>query len=58
MVADVLATGNHYVLDVAGSGVLIIGSIAVAIGRARLVDRRFRAPREARSTTDMSSPRP
>jgi len=30
MVADVLATGNHYVLDVVGSGVLLITAIAVA----------------------------
>jgi hypothetical protein len=30
MVADVLGTGNHYLLDVAGSGVLLISAIALA----------------------------
>lgn len=40
MAADVLGTGNHYVLDVGGSAVLLSVSIAVATGWARLVDRR------------------
>jgi PAP2 superfamily len=42
MVADVLATGNHYLLDVVGSGVLLIASIAIATGWGRLVGHRFR----------------
>ena len=37
MNAVVLATGNHYVLDVVGSGVLLAASIAVANGWDRLV---------------------
>ncbi len=32
MIADVLTTGNHYVLDVAGSAVLLLAAIAVATG--------------------------
>jgi membrane-associated phospholipid phosphatase len=51
MVADVLATGNHYVLDVAGSAALIIASIAVATGWARLVDHR------SKPTIPMTDPR-
>jgi hypothetical protein len=42
MVADVFATGNHYVLDVVGSGLLLVASIAVARGWGRLVGRRDR----------------
>ena len=45
MVADVFATGNHYVLDVVGSAVLLVASIAVARGCGRL-----REPRERTST--------
>lgn len=45
MVGDVLATGNHYVLDVVGSAVLLIASIAVATGWSRLFDSRSRAIR-------------
>ncbi len=40
MVADVLATGNHYVLDVVGSAVLLIVAIAVAHEWSGLVDDR------------------
>ena len=37
MTADVVATGNHYVLDVVGSVVLVAASVAVASRRrARL----------------------
>jgi hypothetical protein len=39
MAADVLITGNHYVLDVAGSAVLLAVSIAAASLWGRLVDR-------------------
>ena len=39
MAADVIATGNHYVLDVAGSAVLL----SVSIGAATLWDRFGRA---------------
>ncbi|MGI8879622.1 MAG: phosphatase PAP2 family protein [Jatrophihabitans sp.] len=39
MIAVVLATGNHYLLDVVGSGVLLTASIAVANGWDRLVKR-------------------
>jgi membrane-associated phospholipid phosphatase len=51
MVADVLATGNHYLLDVAGSAALIIASIAAATGWARLVDR------PSKATIAMTDPR-
>jgi len=48
MVADVLVTGNHYLLDVVGSGVLLVASIALARGwgrlAARLAARRDRRP--------------
>jgi hypothetical protein len=40
MIAVVLATGNHYVLDVVGSTVLLVVSVAVASMWARLADRR------------------
>ena len=43
-VVDVLATGNHCVLDVASGAVLLIVAIAVATGWARFVERRS-APR-------------
>jgi PAP2 superfamily protein len=39
MAAVVLGTGNHYVLDIAGSVVLLGLSIAVAAGWARLAER-------------------
>jgi hypothetical protein len=39
MAADVLITGNHYVLDIAGSTVLLLGSIAVASLCGRLAER-------------------
>src|SRR3954465_7367918 len=39
MEADVLITGNHYVLDIAGSTVLLLGSIAVASLCGRLAER-------------------
>lgn len=39
MVADVLATGNHYVLDVVGSVVLLVAAIGVATGWAHLISR-------------------
>jgi len=39
MVADVIATGNHYVLDAVGSGVLLVASIGTATAWSRLVDR-------------------
>jgi PAP2 superfamily len=46
MVADVLATGNHFVLDVVGSGVLLVASIAVANvwGRSSRTKLRRRTP--------------
>lgn len=40
MVAVVLTTGNHYVLDIVGSVVLLIVSIAVAGAWGRLAERR------------------
>lgn len=40
MVTDVLATGNHYVLDVVGSAVLVVAAIGVATGWAHLIGRR------------------
>jgi hypothetical protein len=43
MAADVLTTGNHYVLDVVGSCVLLAVSIAAASGWGRLAERRRRA---------------
>lgn len=42
MVADVLATGSHYVLDVAGSAVLVVTSLTAASGWGRIVPRRSR----------------
>lgn len=39
MVADVFATGNHYVLDVVGSALLLVASIAVARVWGHLVER-------------------
>ncbi|MEV4016385.1 phosphatase PAP2 family protein [Nonomuraea angiospora] len=39
MVAVVLATGNHYVLDIAGSIVLLIVSIAVVSAWGHLAER-------------------
>jgi len=50
MAADVLATGNHYVLDVAGSIVLLAASIAAASMWGRLAGHR-RLPRPRRSVT-------
>lgn len=41
MVLDVLTIGAHYVLDVVGSAVLLLASVAVARVWARLADRRF-----------------
>ena len=43
MAADVLATGNHYVLDVAGSIVLLAASIVAASTWGRLAERRRQA---------------
>jgi PAP2 superfamily len=40
MTADVLTTGNHYVLDVVGSLLLLGGSIAAASAWGRLAERR------------------
>jgi hypothetical protein len=42
MAADVLATGNHYVLDVVGSVVLLLVSILVTSAWSRLAGRRCR----------------
>jgi hypothetical protein len=39
MAADVLTTGNHYVLDIAGSTVLLLGSIAAGSLWGRLAER-------------------
>jgi hypothetical protein len=48
MAADVLATGNHYVLDVAGSVTLLAGSIVAASMWGRLAERRGHAgPRQS-----------
>lgn len=44
MVADVLATGNHYVLDVVGSGVLLAAAIGVATGWATFIRRSAARP--------------
>jgi len=41
MVADVLTTGNHYVLDVVGSAALFAASLGAAAVWARVVDRRW-----------------
>lgn len=51
MVAVVFGTGNHYVLDVVGSVVLLIASIALARAWGRVVEttRRRRSPRRPRS---------
>jgi hypothetical protein len=43
MAADVLATGNHYVLDVAGSIVLLAVSIVAASMWGRLAEHRRQA---------------
>ncbi|WP_084517896.1 phosphatase PAP2 family protein [Microtetraspora niveoalba] len=40
MAANVLVTGNHYVLDIVGSGVLLVVSIAAASMWGRLAERR------------------
>ncbi len=42
MVVVVLATGNHYVLDMVGSAVLLAASIAVMSGWGHLAERRAR----------------
>jgi hypothetical protein len=48
MAADVLATGNHYVLDIAGSITLLAASIAAASISGRLAERRRHAkPRQS-----------
>jgi hypothetical protein len=50
MAADVLATGNHYVLDIVGSAVLLVVSIAAASGWGRLAEQlitRTRSPAAA-----------
>ncbi|MEW9528712.1 phosphatase PAP2 family protein [Microbispora sp. NPDC049125] len=47
MVADVLITGNHYVLDIVGSAVLLGVSIAAASVWGRLADRRREGPPSA-----------
>ena len=39
MTADVFATGNHYVLDVAGSVVLFAAAVVVASVWGRLAER-------------------
>jgi hypothetical protein len=41
MAAVVLFTGNHYVLDIAGSAVLLIVSIAVVSAWGHLTERRL-----------------
>jgi len=47
MTTVVLTTGNHYVLDIAGSAVLLLVAIAAAAAWPRLSERRRRArPRE------------
>ncbi|MFF4779639.1 phosphatase PAP2 family protein [Microtetraspora fusca] len=43
MAANVLVTGNHYVLDIVGSGVLLLVSIAAASVWGRLAERWRRA---------------
>jgi hypothetical protein len=45
MAADVLTTGNHYVLDVVGSAVLLGVSVAAASAWGRLAERRRRRVR-------------
>lgn len=44
MVTVVLATASHYVLDVLGSGVLLLASIGVSAGWARLINGRSPPP--------------
>ncbi|GII38186.1 hypothetical protein Pph01_31890 [Planotetraspora phitsanulokensis] len=43
MAANVLVTGNHYVLDIVGSGVLLVAAIAAASMWGRLAERGRRA---------------
>ncbi|MBO3750056.1 phosphatase PAP2 family protein [Streptosporangiaceae bacterium NEAU-GS5] len=50
MTAVVFTTGNHYVLDVAGSVVLFAAAIAAATAWDRLTERRHEARSEAQST--------
>ena len=57
MVADVLATGNHYVLDVVGSAVLLGASIAVARLVSTLAARRQRMTGGVRSAAEGPRPR-
>ncbi|MFC0864350.1 phosphatase PAP2 family protein [Sphaerimonospora cavernae] len=45
MAANVLVTGNHYVLDIVGSAVLLAVSITAASVWGRLAERRHRATR-------------
>jgi hypothetical protein len=44
MVLDVIATGNHYVLDVVGSAVLLVASIGVAAAWGRLAPHPWSRP--------------
>lgn len=44
VVVLVLATANHYVLDVVGSAVLLVASISLASVWGRRAERRGRAP--------------
>lgn len=46
MVAVVLSTASHYLLDVLGSGVLLLASIGTSVGWARLIDGRPAPPGE------------
>jgi membrane-associated phospholipid phosphatase len=45
MVCVVITTGNHYVLDVVGSAILLVASIAAALAFEQLRARRHRRPR-------------
>ena len=58
MAADVLATGNHYVLDVAGSIVLLAVSIVAASMWGRLAEHRRQARPRDRSTPSPISTNP
>jgi hypothetical protein len=49
MAADVLTTGNHYVLDVVGSGVLLVTSIGAAALWGRVCERGRTSRRRASS---------
>ncbi|GGK79001.1 hypothetical protein Sme01_22300 [Sphaerisporangium melleum] len=56
MVAVVLTTGNHYVLDLAGSATLLIVSITVASAWTHLTERRRARNQHSRSWSTRRTP--